>query len=273
MNWSGKVAAGTCPSHYRRLSDVNELTRKDRLAQANSELEETIERNMRRARQRVLERLDLNEEWDTTNLNALIAFEALRGTETERQNLRSMQAWLAVKAGREQLYLAFPPTEERPEGFGSLTEFLEAAGVGAKYKLNILAMVVTPLLDKHGYRIEDYLNRDRYPKLAEARSTLKDIAEGTETEHTVEGVMDDVERATNRNDIRLKYSKRRGYVADGAVNRLGAKRTMVIVADEEQVESFIRALQGRVDWHAISATAEQRDHEVVLRLLHDRGKG
>jgi hypothetical protein len=202
-----------------------------------------------------------------SNLDAMVAFEAMQVANEERGNLRSMQAWLAVKVGRDQQYLSYPPTEDYPEGFGSMREFLKAAGITGTtvYALDGLAMEVAPMLEAQGYEVGQYLTRGRYPKLAEAMSQLRRIARGQKTEYELAEIMADVERATNRNDIRQKY-RQQAYVADGAVNNLGSRSVLTIVANEERVQSLLNSLASKVDWHAMSATAEERNHEIVLRL-------
>jgi nitrogen regulatory protein PII len=244
-----------------------------RIKDANGSLAEVISRNMNQALERVMEMAE-GKSWDDQNLEAMVAFEAMRSAQEERHNLRSMQAWLAVKVGREQLYLAFPPTQEHPEGFGSLKEWLRAVGITGStvYALDGLGMEVAPLLEEHGIEVEGYLNADRFPKLAEAIPRLRDIARGEETEHTVQEIMEDVGKAQSRDDMRHKYRKQT-YIAQGAVNNLGNKRVMTIVSADKDFETLLNTLQGKVDWHAMSCTAEERQHEVILRLLREEPHG
>lgn len=241
-----------------------------RIQKANGSLADVIRRNMSQALDRVMKIAEDN--WDDTNLEAMVAFEAMRSAQEERHNLRSMQAWLAVKVGREQLYLAFPPTQEHPEGFGSLREWLKAVGITGStiYALDGLGMEVAPLLEEHGIEVEQFLNSDRFPKFAETISALRKIARGEPVEYTVEDVIADVGKAQNRDDMRLKY-RTQTYIANGAVNNLGNKRVMTIVSKEEDFETLLSALQGKVDWHVLSSTAEEREHEVIVRLLKGEG--
>lgn len=239
----------------------------ERIKRANGNLADVIRRNMKRAAKTVLEQAR-GQPWDDENLNALMAFEAMRNAEEERHNLRSMQAWLAVKVAKTHLYLAFPPLPGYPDGFGDMKEWLKAVGITGTtvYALNDLSTKVAPLLEEHGYEVERYLNQDRFPKLAEAVSKLKSIADGEEVDYTVEEVMDDVERAQTRNDIRTKYRKQ-DYIAEGAINNLGTKKALTIIAPEEHIQALLNALHSKVDWHARTSVAEEKEHEVIIHLM------
>jgi len=235
------------------------------IEQANGQLAETIQRNMREAMARVKKRA-IGKNWDEANLEALMAFEAMSAAEEERHNLRSMQAWLAYKVGRTQLYLAFPPTQEHPDGFGDMKEWLRAVGIKGStlYDLDGLAMEVGPLLEREGYKVASYLNKDRYPKLAEAISKLRQVARG-EDDTPVSDIMDSVSRAQSRDDVRGKY-RQSDYIAEGAVNNLGRTSTIVLETKDEHVETIINALQNKVDWCRTSV-AENRKHEVIIHLM------
>lgn len=240
------------------------------LAKSNELLAEIIQRNMDRALERVQE--TASDTWDDQNLEAVVAFEAMRAAEEERHNLRSMQAWLAVRIGQEQLYLAYPPTNEYPEGFGDLKEWLRAVGISGStvYALNVLGMEVAPYLREHGYEVEQYLNSDRFPKLAEVIPRLRELVRGDDTDFTLDEIMEDVSQAQSRDDMRLKYKPDTGYIAKGSVNTLGNSRVLTILAEEESLSTLLNVLRRRVDWHNLSSVVEERDHEIILRLNKER---
>lgn len=249
------------------MGDLITAGEMERIKLANGNLAEVIERNMKQAYEKVLG-LARGKPWDDDNLHALMAFEAMRSAEEERHNLRSMQAWLAVKVAKHKLYLAFPPLPEHPDGFGSMVEWLKAVGISGTtvYALNDLSTEVAPLLEDHGYEVERYLNRDRFPKLAEAVSKLKYIARGEETDYDIEEVMQDVEKAQSRDDIRLKYRKQE-FIAEGAINSLGTQKTLTIIVDEEHTQTLLNTLRSKVDWHTRTAVAEEKEHEVVIHFM------
>lgn len=232
---------------------------------ANHALAETIKRSLGRAEDRVRSSTEGKELGDS-NIRALVAFEAMRAAQEERHNLRSMQAWLAVKVARDKLYLDFPPTDEYPGGFGNLKEWLRAVGIrfGTLDELNYLGTIVAPMLEERGIKIEPLLNSDRYPKLAETITVLKHIAEGKEKEHTAKSVIEDVSKASSRDDMRVKY-RQQVYVADGAINKSKGRAVITIVTDEDSVGSFVSSLRTKVEWH-LSATVQEKDHEYIVRV-------
>lgn len=249
------------------MGDLITAGEMERIKLANGSLADVIERNMKQAYEKVVE-LAKGKLWDDDNLHALMAFEAMQSAEEERHNLRSMQAWLAVKVAKHKLYLAFPPMPKHPDGFGDMKEWLRAVGIQGTtvYDLDGLSMEVAPLLEDRGYEVERYLSKDRYPKLAEAVSRLRKIARGEEVDFDVEEIMDDVERAQSRDDVRLKYRKQE-YIAEGAINSLGTQKTLTIIVDEEHTQTLLNALQSKVDWHARTTVAEEKEHEVVIHLM------
>lgn len=231
-------------------------------------LAETITRILDQAEQQVLLNTDTTG-YDDKNMEALVAFQAIKVAEDERHNLRSMQAWIAVRLEEEQTYLAYPPTEEYPEGFGSLSEFLQAAGISSRQRRYELGLVagIQGYLGYHGYDIYEYLNQDRYPKLINAAVQIKNLATGKETEFELDEIMKDVETAQSRDDIRKKYREAK-HIAYGAVNHAGDMRVLTVVADEEAVSTLIKTLQSKVDW-SLSATAEEKDSEIVVHALKE----
>jgi len=230
-------------------------------------LKQTIERNLSWAQERVLEQIG-GQDIPENNLNAMVALEAMRTAEIERHNLRSMQAWIACKVAKEKTYLDYPITEEFPQGIGNMKEWLSAVGISGSsmYELYYLSEIVAPLFEEQGEDIYEYLRRDKYSKLAEAVTVLKRIASGEEEEYEFKEVMEDINNAPNRDDIRSKYRDER-FLADGAVNKVdGEYSTLTIYAPDEHVQSLLRGLQGKVEWHLSVIADSQSEHEIVLRV-------
>jgi hypothetical protein len=242
------------------------ITVEKEIVDANHNLAETIRRTLEKASEKVMKSVNGKGLGDD-NIKSLVAFEAMKSAQDERHNLRSMQAWLAVKVASDKLYLDFPPTKDYPEGFGDMLEWLRAVGIqhSTLYDLNSLATRVAPLLAEHGVSISNYLNSDRYPKLAEAIPTLNRIATGEEEEHTVEEVIKDVEKASSRNDVRAKYRNER-YIGNGAINaRSDGTVIFSVVTSQEDAGSLVKSLQGKVDWY-LSVTVQEENHEYIARI-------
>jgi len=213
---------------------------------------------------------------DDTNLKAQMAFRALSLSEAKRIAYRSVQASIVVQMVREPggpLWLAHPPTEDYPNGFGSLKEFLKATGIGYStvYDLNNLGTRVVPYCDKHGISIEPYLTEGRYPMLVEASSQLRrSIDEDEESEYDVEEILGDVMNARTRDDVRAKYRKHRDdKVGEAAVHYLDDNDRavlMVLLPHHEDVGVLVSKLAGVVGWDNLVATVRERPRSIQVTI-------
>jgi hypothetical protein len=226
-----------------------------------------VKRILEESKARVLEYAD--ESWGTNNIEAMTAFQAMKTAELERQNLRSMQAWIAVVVARKSLYLDMPPTEEHPNGLGSLKEFLDAAGIkgSTKYDLDGLGNEVAPLLEEQGYEVGEFLNKDRYPKLAEAIPRFRSIARGEDVDYTVPELVEDVRHAQSRDEVRRKWRQQR-YVARGSVNKNHKHTLVLIMVDEENLQSVLSSLNGKVNWD-LTSVMEDNGGELAVTVLKE----
>ena len=210
---------------------------------------------------------------DDVNLKAQMAFRALKLSEAKRRAYRSVQASIVVQMVREPggpLWLAHPPTDEYPGGFGSLKEFLKATGIGYStvFDLNNLGTRIVPYCDEHNISIEPYLTEGRYPMLVEASSQLRRaIDEDESSEYEVDEILDDVMRARTREDVRAKYRRHReDRVGEAAVHYLDDDRAVLIVvlSHYEDAGVLVSKLSGTVGWDSLVMTLRQKARSIQV---------
>ena len=193
---------------------------------------------------------------DNDNLLSQTIFHALNVTEARRRSYRSAQAILVAKLSRERLWLAFPPDDDNPEGFGDLKEYLRAAGVrgSALSDLAALGNIIIPYCDLHNLSIDRYLTQEKYPLLVEGVPTMRQAIEAEADVSEIEDVLDAVRVADTRNEIRAKYRNTDGYVSSGTVLHNGRSATMVLhFPDEEDVSRVLGRIGGAVDWNLVAS--------------------
>lgn len=207
---------------------------------------------------------------DEAGAKAQMAFSALRLAESKRKQYRSAQAAIVVSIMQEPepLWLALI-TDQHPQGFGSLKEMLQAAGLGrsAVYDLDILGTKVVPYCKEHNIPIEPYVTEKKYPLLAEALPELKRVLAG-DSDNTVQEILDDISLASRRDSIRAKYRKSRGEVVGKAtVHYLDDDRAVaIVVIDRDEVGKVTARLSNVVGWDELVASVKcnKRSIEVVI---------
>lgn len=190
------------------------------------------------------------------NLQARMAKRALEATLERTQTLRSIQMQLIATLARDNLFLAHPPTDDYPDGYGSIGDLLTDAGFTSSTKsyLRSVGEVIAPYCYQHDLPIENYLGNSQLPKLVYAISALRGAIK--EQEHDeVRSILKDVETFISRENIAAKYHKPQGdgVLGHGTTIRLhdGTDRVMIVLVLDNDEESTLKAvyrLRGLVDW-------------------------
>jgi hypothetical protein len=211
--------------------------------------------------------------WDEANEAAYELFRVVQMAETQRRVCRSVQAYAAVVVEHHSLWLAFPPIPNYPDGFGSLREFLEAAGLGRRaiYELRLLAEQVAPYCHAHKIDLGPCMAPRTYPKLADALPHLGRLIRNPDTAPSeVSSVLDTVQRSLNRDSVRAKYQQpSTRAVGTAGVNLLHDGRAVMTILfdDERDVPDVNAKLRGLVRWELIVA-AKKLPHGASI-LIED----
>jgi hypothetical protein len=170
-----------------------------------------------------------------------------------------------VRAGK--LWLAHPPTDDYSSGFGSLREFLLAAGLSPTTASDLCRLEqIVPFCDRQGIPIDRYLGEETYGKLVEAGPALRRAAED-EDAGTVEDVLEDVSNASSRDDIRHRYAEHRDPSGQGAVHRLEDGRVLVLlVLDDEQTVGKLIPKLSTVGWDRLVSVVTEFQNSVRVSM-------
>ncbi len=198
---------------------------------------------------------------DNDNIKAQMAFQALVIAERRRKGYRSVQASIVASMIRERnsIWLAFPPTDDYPTGFGSLREFLSAAGLSHTTVGDLCRLeYIVPYCDENKIPIDEHMSEDRYPMLVEAGSTLRKAAIHGDLD-TVISVLEDVSVASSRDAIRAKYAQHRDRLGQGAVHILDNRRAVIVLLldDVDDVSSVAGKLFSIIGWDHLVSTTQQ----------------
>ena len=185
------------------------------------------------------------------NVEAQMTRIALEITVNRSQTIRSVQMQIVVKAARDEVWLSHPPTDNYPDGYGSLNDMLVDIGFKGSTKSYLLAVGedIVPFCDNYKIAIDEYITNSLRPKFEYAIAALKEGIRENDP-RGVEMVLRDVQTFASRDAIRLKYHTPRSRRGRGTTLRLEDGRALVIMVldDDDYVEPVIGRVAGIVEW-------------------------
>lgn len=208
--------------------------------------------------------------WDgDDNVQAMLAARALRISVERRESLASAQMLLVARVARDRLWLAHPPTQDFPSGYGNLDDFLVDSGVTGSTLSNLRAigMIITPFARKNGLNIEHLMTNSNRPKLVYAIPALRaTVAEGDVG--AFQNVVRDVENFPHREAIGAKYHTPRARRGTGSTLRTPDNRALVILmlSDETYVQDIIQRLAGSIEWGLPMQIDSMAGHKIEVTI-------
>lgn len=197
---------------------------------------------------------------DEWNRRALILFEVIDLAERKRTGCRSIQALAAIRIVKEALWLSYPPTWEHPDGFGSLKEMLQAAGLGRRaiYDLTVVAEIIVPYCEANDIDIIPCVTYE-YTKLAEVISYLKhQIRDESSTPDDIKATLAKVHGVPDRETIRFWRQSQPGrdHIGFASVHRQGVDGAIVVLRlnDEDDVQGVLTSsgIRGKFRFELLS---------------------
>lgn len=229
--------------------------------------EQLVQSFLSRVRRQVEREAD--DSWSEENVLARASFLGLCELETNRSDIRSLEFWIAVQIERDRLYLHYRPTDEHPEGFGSLRELLQAVGFSGSTLSDIATVAerVAPYAEEQGIDLGKYILSDNRPKLEAAISSLRSAAEGGDRRQ-FESILADVEDQPSRDAMRRLYVQpRKERIARGTTFRARGKVIIpLVIEDENDVQAILARLNGYVAWGEVLGILSEFQNSVRLTL-------
>lgn len=208
-------------------------------------------------------------------LEAMLAHRALKISEQQRLRLRIAQGYLVAHISRKQLYEAYPGIsgkspkhrfrnflriirDENNEQLLSPSAVSTLTGFGAD---------VVPYCDEQDVEIDHLLTEKHWPKLVDCVPALRKAVRDDDVV-TLEEILEDVGKATNREAIRSKYQDHRHRLGVGAIiPMIDTPRVMVAILlhDSADIEEFSSQLGSKIEW-GVPATAQLEAGNIRLDM-------
>lgn len=208
-------------------------------------------------------------------LEAMMAHQALKISEQERLRLRIAQGYLVAHISRKQLYEAYPGIQGKSpkHRFRNFLRIIrdenneQLLSPSAVSTLTGFGADVVPYCDEQDVGIDHLLTEKHWPKLVDCVPALRQAVRADDVV-TLEEILADVQKSTNREAIRSKYQTHRGQLGVGAILSMDkTNRVLVamIIHDEANVEELANYLGSKIKWGVVG-TARLTDGNIKLDM-------
>lgn len=201
-------------------------------------------------------------------LEAEILFEAIAATVHVKDAASTMQMHLVADVARKQAW------QFHPNGYDTLRDFLKDAGLAQSQVSNLtfIGGVLVPYCDAEGIPVDHLLSKDHRAKTRNAIPALRS-AIGDNDREKVKEILDDVEKAKNRDAIRLKYRNQRDKYGRGTTVNLPGGRVLLLAVldDDDAAKTIVQRLSGGIKWELVADAHQLRNS--IRTVIDDSGNG
>ena len=186
-------------------------------------------------------------------------------------SLSRVLSLLVVDAVRKRHWLLHPPSDDFPEGYKHIRDYLYDCGITDKYRFELASFGdMIELMDAQGYDTDVYLTTANLPKLNQVRYKMigalqAEIKALPPPERTADELLGMVKAQRSRESLREALRGMDGIVAKGAVNRVDDHALVVLsVYSASDIPSLVNKLKAIVDWSLVTDTNVRENSLSIL---------
>lgn len=180
---------------------------------------------------------------------AIVFREALQEIDRRQETLRACEAWVVAYLSRTGVWMA------HPHQYGTLREYLTGSDMD-KSTTSVLARLgekIIPYCDDRDIPVDHLLTQEHWGKLKEGMSAATKAIRQDDP-RALQSLLDDVEKAPNRDTIRDKYQAHSRVLGKGSSLRVKDKVIYVLILGtkqedpDEAADIVARRLGKLIDW-------------------------
>ena len=195
---------------------------------------------------------------DTAQHKACVAFNIVREIEAEKESTKAIQLGVLIEVAELGLYLAHPPTDDYPNGFNNIRDFMKAAGMNPKgghfYEMAQFASEVVPYLEAKNIDYDLNVDSTQVAKTLEAVPAMRRMIRSKERKNEFTKILKELLDMPGKRAATARYRTRRDGVryGDACVNQ--ADGLTIITITTPDAEEIVKALTGVVTFDKLIAT-------------------
>ncbi len=205
----------------------------------------------------------------TDQHDACVAFNIVREIEAEKGSIKAIQLGVLITVAKKELHLVHPPTDDYPNGFNSIRDFMKAAGMNPKgghfYEMAQFASEVVPYLEAKNVDYDPNVDSTQVAKTLEAVPTMRAMIRSKEKKIEFTEILERLLGMSGKRAVTAEFRTRRDRVryGDACVNHVDDITIVTIITpDAEQV---VKALTGVVTFDKLIATVDIKGRLIEVR--------
>ena len=205
----------------------------------------------------------------TDQHDACVAFNIVREIEAEKGSIKAIQLGVLITVAKKELHLTHPPTDDYPNGFNSIRDFMKAAGMNPKgghfYEMAQFASEVVPYLEAKNVDYDPNVDSTQVAKTLEAVPTMRAMVRSREKKGEFTEILERLLGMSGKRAVTAEFRTRRDGVryGDACVNQAnGLTIVTIITPDAEQI---VKALTGVVTFDKLIATVDIKGRLIEVK--------